>query len=224
MAETMQSLDGATSQNFPRTGQHYSPLVDGTKYGRVYAHAVQTILSDPETLYSRWKDVESFPLWQEHVVSCTPVSDKVSHWVIGNPQDPRGKRIEFDAQITDDEPGRRIAWDSITEGVEQSGVVTFTPHPAGRGTIVLLQQMVKLPGGALTNALFSIAERGPRQTVIESLRHFKEMAEAGEIPSVKGQPHGPRGVSGTAKKWMYGETNPKPRGASESASDIRQVQ
>jgi hypothetical protein len=53
--------------------------------------------------------------------------------------------------------------------------------------------------------------------VKENLRHFKELAETGEIPSVKGQPHGPRGVIGGIKEWMYGETNPTPPGTSDLA-------
>lgn len=201
----------------PTAGEHYVPLVDKTEEGRVYSHAVQTIQGTPGDLYQYWSDVSSIPLWQEHVVSCTPTGAGVSHWVMGNPEDPDGKRIEFDSQLVEDEPGRRLAWQSIGGDVEQSGAVTFTQHPSGRGTVVLLQQIVKMPGGAIGNAIASTAKRGPGQTVIENLRHFKEMVEAGEIPSVKGQPHGPRGISGATKEWMYGEKNPTPPGTSEAA-------
>ena len=212
----MVSGSGET-RSFPQAGEHYAPLINQTKEGHVHSHALQTVLADQEALYALWKDIPSIPLWQEHVVSCTPVSETVSHWVMGNPDDPKGKRIEFDSQITEDVPGRRLAWQSITDGVDQAGSVTFAPHPTGRGTTVLLQQVIKMPGGFLGNVVASVAERGPKQTVIENLRHFKEMAEAGEIPSVTGQPHGPRGISGDTKKGMYGETNPKPPGTSESA-------
>lgn len=221
MSEANDMVDGtkrrSSPPSFPISGETYVPLPNETKEGRVYSHALQTVLAEPEALYKLWSDVDSIPRWQEHVVSCTRVSDTVSHWVIGNPDKPDGKRIEFDSQITDNEPGRKIAWKSISDEVELSGVVTFKSHPAGRGTIVLLQQMLKVPGGALGNAAASIVARGPGQTIIEDLRHFKEMTEAGAIPSVKGQPHGPRGVSGATKEWMYGETNPTPPGTSEQA-------
>ncbi len=217
MTETLNKLDQSQGRSLPIAGEHYTPLIDKTADGRVYSHSVQTILAEPERLYALWSDIQSIPLWQEHVISCTPVSDKVSHWVVGNPDDADGKRIEFDSSIIEDQPGQKIAWESITPDVEQSGVVTFTPHPAGRGTVVLLQQVVKMPGGALGNAIPSVGERGPGQMVIEDLRHFKEMVEAGAIPSVQGQPHGPRGISGATKEWMYGETNPKPPGTSEDA-------
>ena len=217
MAQSTVEMEASAWRDIPAEGEHYVPLINETKDGRVYSHAFQTILADPEVLYRQWRDVSSFPLWQEHVVSCAPIDDRTSHWVIGNPEDPKGKRIEFDSQITEDQPGKKIVWQSVTKEVEQSGSVTFTPHPAGRGTIVLLQQVVKVPGGAVGNAAASIVARGPKQTVIENLRHFKQMAEAGEVPSVKGQPHGPRGVSGEAKEWMYGEKNPTPAGTSNVA-------
>lgn len=198
----------------PQPGQHYVSPANKTEDGVVYSHAVQTILVEAKALYQLWRDLESIPLWQEHVVSVTTTSSTTSHWVFGNPEDPKGKRIEFDSTITDDVPGLKIAWKSITEGVDESGVVTFTPHISGRGTVVTLEQRLRVPGGVVGNVAAGIAERSPSQTVIENLRHFKQLAEAGEIPSVKGQPHGPRGLTGKLKEWMFGESNPTPPGTS----------
>ena len=209
--------DTGSRVKFPQSGSQYTPMVNKTIDGVVHAHSIQTIHADPEDLYKLWSDVSLIPRWQEHVVSCTPISEGLSHWVMGDPEDADGKRIEFDSQIVENEPGKKLAWKSITEGVEQAGSVSFSKHPAGRGSIVLLQQVFKVPGGKLGNAAAAVVERSPTQTVIEDLRHFKELAEAGEIPSVKGQPHGPRGVSGSIKKWMYGETNSTPPGTSDAA-------
>lgn len=209
----------------PRVGELYTPLPDKKEDGKITAHAVQTILVEPQALYDLWSDVSSIPLWQEHVISVTPVSETVSHWVIGeldnelrdNPDHKEGKKIEFDSEITEAVPGKRLAWRSITPEVEQSGVVTFVPHEAGRGTVVTLIQTAKVPGGLLGNAAAAVGKRGPKQTVIEDLRHFKQLAEAGEIPTVEGQPHGPRGASGGIKAWIYGENNPTPPGTSGAA-------
>ncbi len=203
-----------------QAGDHYVRLPDEHKDGWSHAHARQTILLEPETLYKYWSNVTSFPLWQEHVVSVTPTGEKTSHWVMGNPDDPDGKRIEFDSEITEDVPGQKIAWKSVGGDVEQSGQVEFHARRDGRGTVVTLIQHVKI--SALANAAASTAERGPRQTVIENLRHFKELSETGEIPSVKGQPHGPRGISGGIKEWMYGETNPTPPGTSQGTAGGRE--
>ena len=216
-ASSPRTSSSVPSQTSP--GEHYTPLPQTKKNGYVYAHAVQTILADPETLYRLWSDVASIPLWQEHVVSVTPKSDRVSHWIMGDPEDPEGKRLEFDSETIDATPGRRLAWRSIAGDVEQEGEVNFVAIEKGEfsGTRVTLMETMKVPGGALGNAAAAVAKRSPQQTVIENLRHFKQMVESGEIPSVKGQPHGPRGAVGHAKEWALGETNPTPPGTSEQA-------
>ncbi len=200
-----------------RQGQDYVALPDEKDDGRVTAHAVQTIRAGQDALYSLWSDVTMFPRWQERVVSVTATGERTSHWVIGNPDDQDGKRIEFDSEITEKIPGKKISWRSLGDKVEQSGTVTFEAAPSGRGTLVTLIQTVKVPLGVVGNAAASMAARGPKQTVIEDLRHFKQLAETGEIPSVTGQPHGPRGVMGGIKEWLYGETNPTPPGTSSEA-------
>ncbi len=217
------------SESSPRTssstasptaaGEHYSPLPQKKKDGYVYAHAVQTILADADTLFQLWSDVLSIPSWQEHVVSVTPKSQGVSHWVMGDPDDPDSKRVEFDSEVYEQTPGSRIAWRSISGDVDQTGEVNFTPVQKGEfsGTRVTLLEVMKIPGGALANAAAAAAKRSPQQTVIENLRHFKQLVESGEIPSVKGQPHGPRGTIGGMKEWALGETNPTPPGSSEQS-------
>ncbi len=196
-----------------QTGDHYVALPKGHKDGWSHAHARQTILVEPQALYTLWRDLEKFPLWQEHVVSVTPTGPARSHWVMGNPEDADGKRVEFDSEITTDIPGSKIAWTSTGGDVEQNGEVTFAARRDGRGTVVTLIQHFKI--GVLANAAAAVAERSPEQTVIEDLRHFKSLAETGELATVKNNPHGPRGLSGGIKSWMYGETNPTPPGTSE---------
>jgi uncharacterized membrane protein len=216
-ASEVQTESGRAFPMAAQSGSRYVPLPDKTDDGRVTAHAVQTILVEAQALYKLWSDVTSIPLWQEQVVSVTSTGAKTSHWVMGNPEDKDGKRIEFDSELTEDVPGQKIAWRSVTEGVEQSGEVTFVKSPVGRGTIVTLIQTARVPGGVVGEAAASLAKRGPKQIVIEDLRHFKALAESGEIPTVEGQPHGPRGISGGLKEWMYGENNPTPPGTSEEA-------
>ena len=198
-----------------QAGEHYVALPDSKGDGWVHAHSRQTILVEPQALYELWKDVERIPLWQEHVVSVTRVSEKVSHWTMGDPEDSAGERLEFDSEMIEDVPGQKLGWRTTSGDVEQQGEVEFAERKDGRGTVVTLTQHFKI--GKLANAVAGVAERSPKQTVIEDLRHFKELAETGEIPSVKGQPHGPRGMSGGIKEWLYGETNPTPPGTSLDA-------
>jgi hypothetical protein len=64
----------------------------------------------------------------------------------------------------------------------------------------------------------TLTGRNPKQAIIENLRHFKALAETGEIPRIQGQPHGPRGTGAKVKKSLYGETIATPTGEKRMAS------
>ncbi len=200
-------------------GLAFAPLAQDMANGVVRAHAVQTINADPESLYKLWRNIRLAPRWQEYVISVEETSSTMSHWVIGDPEaaadDTSAKRIEFDSEIVEDIPGKKIGWQSRTEGVTEGGEVLFESTENNRGTRVTLRERVGVPGGSLGNAVAALSKRTPRQIVIENLRHFKQIAEAGEIPSVVGQPNGKRGFIGTLKAKLYGENNPTPPGTGD---------
>lgn len=218
MADHIQKPKNTARQEFTpfpeakQTGEPYTPLPKGRVGDWLAAHSRQTIQVEPQELYSLWHDVTRTPLWQENVVSVTKTGEKSSHWVMGDASNDKSKRVEFDSELTEDIPGEKIAWQSVAGDLEQRGEVHFAKRADGRGTVVTLIQRFKI--GKLANAAVSTADRGPEQTVIEDLRHFKQLAETGEIPNVDGQPHGPRGVVGRVKRWMYGETVMTPPGTS----------
>lgn len=214
MPERVSRLD-STLPHFPAAedrGAIFSPLPQDTHGSRMRAHTVQTIGVDAQTLYELWKDVTVAPRWMEYVVSAEPKSATVTHWILGNPEDPNGKRIEYDVEIVDDIPGEKISWRSLNTSITEAGEVLFRPAPNGRGTIVVLQESAHIPGGSLGMAAAAVAKRSPRQIVIEDLRHFKQVAETGEIPTVDRNSHGPRGFIGSLKEHLYGENNPTPPG------------
>jgi uncharacterized membrane protein len=214
MAEHISRLDSGLPE-FPAAagrGAIFSPLPQDTKEGQMRAHAVQTIGADAQALYELWKRAEFAPRWMEYVVSVEPKGSGLYHWVMGNPEDPNGHRLEYDTEITEDVPGEKIAWRSVDSTINESGEVLFRPAPGNRGTVVVLRESAKVPGGGLGVAAAAVAKRSPRQIVIEDLRHFKQLAETGEIPNVERNPHGPRGFIGSIKERLYGENNPTPPG------------
>jgi uncharacterized membrane protein len=113
------------------------------------------------------------------------------------------KKIEWDSEILADEPGKRITWRSIGGDSNNAGEVIFEPAPGNRGTLVTVLQEFRM--GKLASMWETITGRNPKQSVIENLRHFKALAETGEIPLTQGQPHGARGTIGKAKESLYGE-------------------
>ena len=136
--------------------------------------------------------------------------ERTSHWVM----QVKDKRVEWDSEILNDEPGKRIAWRSIDGDSDNAGEVIFERATADRGTMVTVLQEFKM--SKLASAWETLTGRNPKQAVIENLRHFKALAETGEIPRTQGQPHGPRGLVGESKASAYGEKIATPAGTKAS--------
>ncbi len=201
---------------FPKAGSSYAPLPRGNTNGRVLSHAVQTIRATPDQVFDIYSRPELLPAWQEGVVSVTATGENTLHWVV---QDPgTGKQVEFDAEVLEFVPGRKHV-SRISNGPFESttDTVLFEEAPTGRGTRVTMVSDYKVPGGIVANTLGKLFTRSPEQLTIENLRHLKELVESREIPSVEGQPAGPRGIIGKWKELLLGENLPAPPGTSDRA-------
>ncbi len=179
-------------------GRYMPPPSDSD--GKQWVRTSALIQRNPQDLYAMWHDIEQAPQWQEQIERVVRTGDKTTHWVMRTDK----ATIEWDAEIMADEPGKRIAWRSIGGDTQEAGEVVFEPAPGGRGTFVTLLQEFGM--SKLASATETLTSRNPKQAVVENLRHFKALAEAGEIPRNEGQPHGPRGVIGKMKESLYAET------------------
>jgi uncharacterized membrane protein len=188
-------------------GRYLPPPQD--KDGKIWVRTSALVQADAEKLYEMWRDIEAAPTWQEQIKSVSVTGERTSHWVM----QADDKTIEWDSEILADETGKRIAWHSMGGESDNAGEVIFEPAPGGRGTLVTVLQEFKM--GKLASLWETITGRNPKQSVIENLRHFKALAEAGEIPRIEGQPHGDRGMIGKTKESLYGENIKTPPGGSE---------
>jgi uncharacterized membrane protein len=83
------------------------------------------------------------------------------------------------AQVVEDDDNKCLAWRSIAGAdIPSLGRVCFLPAHAGRGTVVRLEMLYRLPAGAIE--------------VRDVLRPFKQWMESGEVASTAGQPAGRR--------------------------------
>jgi uncharacterized membrane protein len=192
-------------------GRYLPPPED--KDGKIWVRTSALVHAEARTLYEMWRDVESAPLWQEQVVRVTRTGERTSHWIMQSGD--KEKTIEWDSEILADEPGHRIAWRSIGGESENAGEVVFEASPGGRAIMVTVLQEFRM--GRLAALWETIVGRNPKQAVIENLRHFKALAETGEIPTTQGQPHGPRGRIAKMKESAYGEKILTPPGLKRKA-------
>ncbi|HEX6944999.1 MAG TPA: SRPBCC family protein [Casimicrobiaceae bacterium] len=159
--------------------------------GVVAVERAITINRPPQACYEAWRRFEEFPTFMRHLESVTAVRPGVWHWVA---KAPFGATVEWDAEVTSDQPGQLLAWRSVDESeVEQTGVVRFAPGPQQR-TIVRVEMRYRPPGGRMAVAIAKLFGDEPTQAVMEDLRRFKRLLETGEVPTTEGQPHGRRGM------------------------------
>ncbi|MBW4518265.1 MAG: cyclase [Scytolyngbya sp. HA4215-MV1] len=142
----------------------------------------------PEELYRFWRNFENLPTFMKHLQSVTVFDNQRSHWVASAPLDTR---VEWDAEIINDQENQLIAWASV-EGadVENSGFVRFKAASHERGTEVKVVIEYNLPGGALSAAIAKVFGEAPEQQIGDDLRRFKMLMETGEIATTEGQPTG----------------------------------
>ena len=154
----------------------------------------------PEELYRFWRNFENLPQFMSNLESVQTTDERRSHWVVIG---PAGKRVQWDADIVDEQENSFIAWRSL-EGsqVEHHGSVHFNSAPGGRGTFVKVRILYNPPGGILGATAAKLFGRAPEQQVHEDLQHLKQIMEAGEIITTKGQPAG----RASSTSWKYDRT------------------
>src|SRR5680860_1197690 len=61
------------------------------------------------TAYNQWTQFEEFPHFMEGVKSVTQTDDMHLHWVA----EVAGKEKEWDAEVTEQHPDERVAWNAV---------------------------------------------------------------------------------------------------------------
>lgn len=86
-------------------------------------NAIETVdVNVPVTVaYNQWTKFEEFPKFLNFVESITQVNDTLTEWKVRI----GGVEREFEAQITEQHPDERVAWNSTGGQVDHGGVVTF---------------------------------------------------------------------------------------------------
>jgi uncharacterized membrane protein len=121
------------------------------------------------TAYNQWTQFEDFPQFMESVHEVRQIDDTHLHWRA----DIAGKEEEWDAEITEQIPDKRIAWRS-TSGVVNAGVVTFHKISDIRTRVTL--QMEYVPQGA--DEMIGDAMGLVKMQVKANLKKFKELIES----------------------------------------------
>jgi uncharacterized membrane protein len=152
--------------------------------------AAVTVTVPRQEAYGRWRQFDGLPAFMAHLDNVTVTGPRTSHW---RATAPFGRTVEWDAEITDDVPGERIAWRSLDDSqVRTEGGVQFKPAPDERDTEVHVTLRYAVPGGKHGQALARYFGEDPRQQLDDDLRRFKQVLETGEVVRSEGAPGGKR--------------------------------
>jgi uncharacterized membrane protein len=155
-------------------------------------HITQSYLVNkpPAELYTFWRNFENLPSFMTHLESVATIDERRSRWVAKAPR-LYGGQVEWDAEVTEDLPDRRIVWRSLPGSeVEHDGSVRFESALGDRGTRVSVELQYRPPGGQVGRYLAKLFGEEPESQIRDDLRNFKRIMEVGEIPTTAGQPRG----------------------------------
>ena len=168
----------------------YGGVRSARSSGPIFVQRSFTIDKSPEEVFQFWRNFENLPKFMQHLNSVKTTGDRFSHWVARRPMN---MSASWDAEITDERQNEYIVWKSVPGSeVENSGSVEFRPAPFHGGTEVHITIQYSQPGGKVGAAFARLFGEHPEQQVREDLRRFKQLMEAGEIPTVEGQSSGRR--------------------------------
>jgi len=138
-----------------------------------------TIALPPDAVYRFWRQLENLPTFMRHLESVRMLDERRSHWTA---RAPLGASVEWDAEIMEDIPGERIAWESV-EGSDiwSAGSVEFRTAPAERGTEVVVRLRYAPPGGPAGAAVAKLLGEEPQMQIAGDLRRLKQILETGEV-------------------------------------------
>jgi uncharacterized membrane protein len=162
-------------------------------------HIVQAFLINrpAEELYRFWRNFENLPQFLTHIDRIEVQGDRRSHWVARLSR-LAGGNIEWDAEITRDEPNTLIAWRSLPgSDIDTTGEVRFAKAMGDRGTEMHVVMNFVPPASAVAGMFPSLFNKATRRMMRTDLGRFKALMEVGEILTLDGQPHGTCTGTGT---------------------------
>jgi uncharacterized membrane protein len=142
-------------------------------------------------VYRFYRTLENHPHFVTHLESVRTTDNQRSHWVA---KTLLRKTIEWDAEIVEERENTLLSWRSLPGAdVDNAGTVQFRELPGGRGTEVHVSLEYYPPGGVAGVALARLFNTITTQQLREDMRHFKQLLEAGEQPTIANQPVGRHG-------------------------------
>jgi uncharacterized membrane protein len=136
------------------------------------------IAAPREDVYALWSRCDQFPHFMSLVEEVRQLDDDRWHWVV---KGPAGKRVEWDATITERRAPERLAWRSDPDSpVQHAGCVRF--DDVGSGTRVTVRMSYSPPAGVIGHTIAALFGRDAKRELDADLMRMKAYVETGRPP------------------------------------------
>lgn len=125
-----------------------------------------------EVVFELYSDFERFPEWMESIKEVRRTGERLTRWTADAPL----MSVEWEAETTEFEPNRKLAWQTVKGDVQMAGEVIF--EDAGDDTTRMhFSLSYEPPAGALGSLVAQLVGSDPAKQVEEDLKRFAQLAE-----------------------------------------------
>src|SRR5215216_4313007 len=125
-------------------------------------------------VYDYWRNLENL----SNIEEVRAIGPDRTHWRV---KGPLGAKVEYDAQITQDEENRAIGWNTVEGDVQTTGQVFFQELGPETTRVDVTMNYSDPPGGKL-GEVGSRFVANPKAMMAQDLQYFKEIIEGRATP------------------------------------------
>jgi uncharacterized membrane protein len=130
-----------------------------------------------EKVYEFWNNFTNFPKFMANIEVVEDKGDGHYHWVA---KGPAGVPVEWDAVVTENEPNKRIAWESVPSSeIKNRGKVEFD-RAGDQKTQVHVNMSYTPPAGVLGHTVAKLFGQDPETAMIEDLNRARSLLIEGK--------------------------------------------
>ncbi len=129
-------------------------------------------------VYDYWRNLENLSNFMTNIEEVRTMGPDRTHWRV---KGPLGAKVEYDAQITQDEENRAIGWNTVEGDVQTTGQVFFQELGPETTRVDVTMNYSDPPGGKL-GEVGSRFVANPQAMMDQDLQYFKEIMEGRATP------------------------------------------
>lgn len=150
--------------------------IDTTDPQAIHINEQITVNVARDKVYGFWRELSNLPKFMSHLKQVTEISETKSHWIANTPGNVID--LEWYAEITHEENGRYIGWQSTENStIQNAGKITFSDALNQTDTEIHVEISYFPPAGSVGRGLTSLFNGIFEKMIRADIQQFKEYVE-----------------------------------------------